>query len=103
MLETFTAQTLTPLVGQAFRVRHAGGPLVEIELIKVTEWGSLGSGGRAGGPPRTPFALLFRGPQAALLPQQIYAVEHDQLGAFDLFIVPVGPDAAGMRYEAIFT
>jgi hypothetical protein len=103
MLETFTAQTFTPLVGQPFRIGRADGPPVEIELIKVTEWGSLGSGGRPDGPPRTPFALLFRGPQAGSLPQQIYPVEHDQLGAFDLFLVPVGPDDAGMRYEAIFT
>jgi uncharacterized protein DUF6916 len=24
-------------------------------------------------------------------------------GAFELFLVPLGPDEAGMRYEAVFT
>lgn len=50
-----------------------------------------------------PFALLFYGPGERLLPQRIYRLEHATLGAFDLFIVPLGPDAQGLRYEAIFT
>jgi len=29
-------------------------------------------------------------------------MEHEKLGTFDLFIVPLGPDSAGMRYEVIF-
>lgn len=36
-------------------------------------------------------------------PQGTYLVEHEQLGAHDLFIVPLGPDQNGMRYEVIFT
>jgi hypothetical protein len=37
------------------------------------------------------------------MPQRIHPVEHDRLGRFELFLVPVGPDHIGMRYEAIFT
>jgi hypothetical protein len=37
------------------------------------------------------------------LPQRIYRIEHATLGAFDLFLVPIGPDAQGLRYQAVFT
>jgi hypothetical protein len=30
-------------------------------------------------------------------------VEHTTLGRFDLFLVPLGPDDAGARYEAVFS
>ena len=51
---------------------------------------------------RVPFALVFRGPAGDVLPQGTYHVEHDALGAFDLFLVPIGADADGVRYEAVF-
>lgn len=52
---------------------------------------------------RQPFALVFRGPPTPVLPQQIYALEHPVLGRQEIFMVPIGPDALGMNYEAIFT
>ena len=35
-------------------------------------------------------------------PQRIYRLRHDRLGAFEVFLVPIGPDAVGMRFEAVF-
>jgi hypothetical protein len=32
----------------------------------------------------------------------VYGVEHDRLGTFDLFLVPVGADETGVSYEAVF-
>ena len=49
------------------------------------------------------FAVLFRGPQQPILPQAIYRLEHPRMGSLDLFLVPIGPDDTGMRYEAVFT
>jgi hypothetical protein len=51
---------------------------------------------------RTQFSLVFRGGPDPPLQQRIYCLEHEQLGALDLFLVPLGPDAAGQRYEAVF-
>jgi hypothetical protein len=93
MLETFTLETFTPLVNSAFRV--GGESPTELLLVAATALGGHGVN-------RAPFSLLFRGPRTPLLPQQIHPLEHDTLGAFDLFLVPLGPDAEGMRYEAIF-
>ena len=50
-----------------------------------------------------PFSLVFVGPARFVLPQQTYRVEHDSLGELDLFLVPIGPNGGGMRYEAVFT
>ena len=45
------------------------------------------------------FSLLFEGSQKAKIPQGVFQVNHDLLGKFSLFIVPVG--LRGNRYEAI--
>ncbi|MDX6508976.1 MAG: hypothetical protein QOG81_728, partial [Gaiellaceae bacterium] len=37
------------------------------------------------------------------LPQQIYRFDHDELGTLEIFIVPIGTDEGGVRYEAVFT
>lgn len=57
--------------------------------------------GKHAGPTRTPFSLLFRGPLEPVLPQQLFLVRHPRLGEFQMFLVPIGPDQAGMRYEAV--
>jgi hypothetical protein len=61
-------------------------------LIEVTEI-PRGPGGRA------PFSLVFEGGPDPPLPQGIYRVEHDALGALEIFLVPIAAD----RYEAVFT
>jgi hypothetical protein len=50
-----------------------------------------------------PFALVFRGPMQPILRQQIYRLECAGLAEpMELFLVPIGPDERGMRYEAVF-
>jgi hypothetical protein len=36
------------------------------------------------------------------LPQRIYGFENESVGRFDLFIVPIGRGAEGIRYQAAF-
>ena len=48
---------------------------------------------------RAPFALVFQGGPNPPLEQRIFRVEHDDLGALDIFLVPITTD----RYEAVFT
>ncbi|MBV9196332.1 MAG: hypothetical protein JO168_19520 [Solirubrobacterales bacterium] len=93
-LASLTAEDFRPLVGTHFGV--AAGPFAS-ELIEVNELD------RTAGPGlRLPFSLVFRGPLEPLLRQGIHRLEHGQLGELDLFLVPIGPDQAGMRYEAVF-
>ena len=46
---------------------------------------------------------VFRGPEAPILPQAIYSLELESLGRLEIFLVPVGPQAGGMGYEAVFS
>lgn len=100
MLESLTVSDFEGRVGERFTVDAAGvdGPTVDMELVEVTV---LGAAARPEG--RTPFSLVLRGPVGNVLPQRIYPVDHVELGTLEIFVVPIGPDSAGMRYEAIFT
>ena len=51
---------------------------------------------------RAPFSLVFRSTKGVILPQRLYRVEHADIGAVDLFLVPVGRDVAGVLYQAVF-
>ena len=78
---------------------------LDAELAEVTEHGAAASGRF-----RAPFSVTFHGPLQPVLPQGSYRVQHEKLGALELFIVPVGPDEpddpgqppTAMRYEAVF-
>jgi hypothetical protein len=99
-LETFTLETFTPHLGSVFTITFSNGETLPLHLEKVNSLGSGVPGGRA------PFSLLFRHPPLpnnAYLPQHIHHLEHAMLGSLELFLVPLGPDSEGMRYEAIFT
>ena len=95
MLATLSAEDFTPHIGQPFEVGTPEQPL-RLELISVTASRGTPAAARAG------FSLLFGGAPAPRLPQGMYPVAHPALGALDIFLVPVGPGAQGMQYEAIF-
>ena len=97
VVESFTLETFLAHVGERFRLRLEPGETVELELVEATE---VGAGGGAAA--RSQFSVVFRGPSEPVLAQRIYAFEHDELGAFELFIVPIGRDEAGTSYEAAF-
>ena len=101
MLDRLTRADFAACLHSKFRIGADGAPPVEVELIEAV---GLNRRAGPGGPAtrREPFALTFRGTRSPWLPQGTYRLEHDQLGALDLFIVPIGPDEHGMRYEAIF-
>ena len=84
-------------VGEGFRVPFAGGA-IEITLLEVT---NLARADHAG-PRRAPFSLIFRGPLRPVLVQHTWPLEHPALGRLEIFLVPLGPDGSGMRYEAVF-
>jgi hypothetical protein len=91
-LDTLTAADFAPLQGKAFRIAPPGAGHFEAELIEVTEVPREPGG-------RTPFSLVFRGGPDPPSPQGIHRVEHDDLGAIEIFLVPIARD----RYEAVFT
>jgi hypothetical protein len=101
VLEGLTVDTFAGAVGDAFALDHDGGRL-ELELVEASPIEADAPAIAADGV-RTPFSLLFRGPLNPILPQRIYPLRHDAIGALQIFIVPVARTAAGVEYQAIFT
>jgi len=102
-LETLTVDAFQPRVGQTFRIRPRPESEVEAQLIEARALGGGPARADAQTSRRIPFSLSFRTSLMAPLPQSIYEVVHDEMGAYEIFLVPVGPDGKGMVYEAIFT
>jgi len=101
MLDEVTADVFVEHLGSPFRIHNDGGLPLVVHLIEATPLTPPAKNGSAPSK-REPCSIIFRGPLEPVLPQQIYRIEHESLGRLDLFLVPLGPDAKGMRYEAVF-
>ena len=71
---------------------------LELELTEVK--GYLGKAHEQTGMER--FSAFFCGPADRYLRQMVYSLEHEQMGTFELFLVPLSRDETGYRYEAVF-
>ncbi|WP_121255983.1 DUF6916 family protein [Nocardioides ferulae] len=99
-LEWLTYEQFAPRVGQRFDAR-TGEQTVALELADA--WESTEQGGPGPrGEQRRQFSLVFRGPAEPVLPQATYPLTHPEVGELQLFLVPIGKDADGVRYEAAF-
>jgi len=87
-------ETFAGRVGQEFRIAVDGVTSVVATLTSATPHDATRV---AAG-----FSLVFTGPVEPLLPQRIYRMLHGDLGEIDIFIVPIGRDGSGARYEAVF-
>ena len=50
-----------------------------------------------------PFSLVFEISGDIVYEQNTYSIENKELGELALFLVPIGADESGVRYEAVFT
>lgn len=71
---------------------------LELELVEVTRYHADDS--EESGMER--FSVFFIGPPNIELPQRTYPLHHSELGVCDIFLVPVGLEEKGYRYEAVF-
>ena len=102
--QPYTLSMFTPLVGDMFRIPSNEGETIAVELVEAAGHADRGQSS----PDTGNFAIVFQDVQATAdryLPQGVCRLEHDTMGALDLFLVPIGPgaDGPGIRYEAIFT
>ena len=97
MLEKLTLEKFKGQLSQTFLIKVEDTD-IQAELVDCRSLeGDVEEGGRK------PFSLLFRGPLEPVLEQQIYQVRSEQTEPIEIFLVPIGPDKVGMRYEAVFT
>lgn len=80
-------------VGDAYEIMFSDGSLgLTVDAIALIPHAPREAGG---------FRVEFLGPADPMLPQATYPLSRDG-GIREIFIVPIGRDAGGTRYEAIF-
>jgi len=94
MADTLEHETFSRNINTTFRISLGESDTLEAVLVTVGEHMLSTQQER--------FALVFRGPVQPLLSQAIYPFEHDEMGEFSLFIVPLRQDDEGTYYEACF-
>ncbi|HET6974265.1 MAG TPA: hypothetical protein VFH96_09590 [Pyrinomonadaceae bacterium] len=94
MEASLTHEEFSKHANTKFQVQLDQPPPVELDLVEVSELKIY--------PQQEEFTILFRGPREAFLDQGVRFLKHDQMGEFELFIVPVSQDAEGFYYEAVF-
>ena len=96
MPATLTETEFSKHLNTKFRITHPQP--TELELTEVK--GYLSKAHEQTGMER--FSAFFHGPGDLYLRQGTYSVEHEAMGDFELFLVPVEKDEKGLRYEAVF-
>ena len=94
MQASLTYETFTQHINTKFHVPVGESHRVELELAEISEHKKT--------PRNEEFAIVFRGPKEMFLGQGMRPFEHDQMGNFELFIVPISHDDKGCYYEAVF-
>jgi len=94
----YSADSFSRQLNTKFTVRPESGEPVDLELEEVAV--RKNESNEQTGMER--FSTFFRGPQNVFLPQQTYEFHHPDLGEMQIFLVPIGSDGKGYRYEAIF-
>ncbi len=100
MLDKLTSGDFIPYLNQEFHIYYAEEEYLSVILTDVKD---------SKMPPVRPdqrqgFSIIFQtGPDVkVMLRQHIFRVEHPQMGSYDIFIVPIGADANGRYYQAVF-
>jgi hypothetical protein len=102
-LDQLTYARFSALVKTRFRVQADPVNLIELELAEAREISARSRSNSEGATLTNEcFALTFNGPASRFLEQKMYPFEHDDLGAFSLFVVPVGRTQDAFQYEVIF-
>jgi Domain of unknown function (DUF6916) len=96
------AVTLMTQLHTVFRIHLSPDTDLAVELVEVIEKDGFDSQQRSPAARQERFSAVFRGPRDRRLQQGLYQLQHHQLGALDLFLVPVGQDHDGLYYEAVF-
>jgi hypothetical protein len=97
--DEFTVHRFLPHVGEVFHVLMDDAQRLPLLLSEISRLAADGDSRRR----REPFSLVFHAPTGTRLQQQIYRIDGPGMEPFDSFLVPIGPDEHGMRFEAVYT
>ncbi len=104
MLDSITLQDFQPYVGARFTLFLDGDTPRDCELAELKRYGEQQAGALEAPAARAEaFAVVFRTSANVALAQGMYTLSHAAFGTLEgLFLVPVGMDANGRYYEAVF-
>jgi hypothetical protein len=94
MTASLTHENFAPQLNTKFRVKVDETNAVDLVLSEISE---LQTSSR-----QEQFAIVFRGPLEMFLGQGMREFEHDEMGHFPLFLVPIKQDDNGFYYESVF-
>ena len=94
MEAALTHEAFAGQVNTRFQVQTDQNTIVELDLIDVSDLKLH--------PQQEEFTIVFRGPLNAFLNQGIRSLTHEQMGQFEIFLVPIRQDEHGFYYEAVF-
>lgn len=97
MADTVNLTIFEPLVGSQFHFEWPDGAPEVVELTEASALPVQGAGVR-----QEPFSLIFRARTESRLAQGMVNIRHDTVEPIALFIVPIGKDAEGCYFQAIF-
>jgi hypothetical protein len=102
-LNELSFERFQSLLNTPFRVGADPACGVQLELVEATRYRrSPPATAATTGPVFEQFSLVFIGPAEQPLPQAMHSFTHDQVGLFQLFIVPIRLDQGKLYYEAVF-
>ncbi len=101
MLDQLTHNDFTPHIQSIFTIHYSDDAFLEAQLVSVDTIGER----KPKASMRQAFSLVFHVNNGGMdfLPQKMYEIRHSHMGRFEPFLVPLGPDGTGFRYEAVFT
>jgi len=99
--DQLTFARFSEVLNTPFQVRLDPTRTLELRLVEASALRPPLQGG-AGGQKFESFSIVFEGPEDPMLPQATYCLEHEQMGRFDLFMVPIGKEKQFIRYQALF-
>jgi hypothetical protein len=98
MLDTLSIADFEPYLQTEFSIRFTQEVTLPSQLIEAKTLHTYSE------LERKPFSLTFRTQQKEeYYNQAIFGLQHPEKGEILMFMVPLGLDSEGMRYEAIFS
>ncbi len=97
MASNLTEEEFSRHVNTKFRVKLDPAPFdLELESVKIY------AGHEGDQEQLERFSVFFTGAIEVFLPQATYSLEHEAMGEFLIFLVPIGKSETGFRYEGVF-
>ncbi len=98
-MTAITKQTFENIKNKSFEITLQADNTISCELLEVKSIAchTLKEG------QAEPFSLLFQIAGDTIYEQNTYVIKNNELEEMPLFLVPIGADEKGVRYEAVFT